>query len=194
MFTCGTVPRASSREKSRRGSGSSRPALRSGWAKTPEAALPELAGGQAHFLVEALERGLEEQPPGAGRPEGDGIELMLVERAHHLVTQLRAAANGQLHPFLPQTLAHRLDPIGKVRDVYHEVAADVGRGHDLARSVGHRRARHGHPLVLSPRSVVEFRQQVEVDVGARGQGSPLSDGAKIPGLCREFCEASVIAV
>jgi hypothetical protein len=131
-----------------------------------EAAVTQLVRGGVKLFAEPLERCLEQDPARARGPDGDGVEIALAEAAHHVVTELAAAAHVDVDLLEPQPRAHLGNAVGEVCHVGHVLAAHMRRGHDHARAVSLRQARELHGLLEVGGAVVDAGEEVEVDVSA----------------------------
>jgi len=131
-----------------------------------EATVAQLVSGGVKVPVDRLEGGLDQEPARMRRALGDGVELSLRESADHVVAQFAPAEQADGKTGLLDGRLQLADPLGQVRDLGHEVAADVGRGHDRAGALRGGGAHEVQAVCHRRGTVVHAGEGVEVQLYA----------------------------
>ena len=129
-----------------------------------EASFAQLVGGSGVALVEPVERGLQKQPPPFLRTLGDHLELGLPQTPDHVERELTARQHLYRDPGRPQARVEFAHPIGDLAGIGDVQGMDMRCGDDRSRAVGDRQLRELEALLQRRRTVVDARQQVEVDL------------------------------
>jgi hypothetical protein len=148
-----------------------------------EAACAQLGRG-VDQAVEAVEGRLEQQPAPAVRADRDLVELGLGQARDHLRVELATGNHRERDPLGSKPFLEFRDTSRYLAGVCEELAADVRRGDDGACPVANCEPRQLQAFLHRCRSVVDARQDVEVNVCASRMDALHEDS--IAAICRGF--------
>ena len=77
-----------------------------------EAAVAQLVRGRVKLFAGSLGRWFEQNPARIRGPDGDDVEVALVEASDHRVAELSAAVHVEVDPLASQSVAEFSEPLG----------------------------------------------------------------------------------